>query len=71
MKMTRREDSTGRNVQKKEREYYDVIHAPYVEGLSEAIQRDLRKLQVGFTMKPKATIGKMVHKKKKYTQKIS
>ena len=31
--------------------YYDVLHAPYVQGFSEGLQRKLWKLQVGLVPK--------------------
>jgi hypothetical protein len=37
-------------------EFYDVIHAPYVEGFSEKVQRRLKKLNVGFVMKVGDTV---------------
>ena len=36
---------------KKEDQYFDVIHAPYVKDFSEKLQRDLNRMQVGFVMK--------------------
>ena len=34
--------------------YYDVLHAPYVRGFSEGLQRKLRKLQVKVGLVPKS-----------------
>jgi GIY-YIG catalytic domain len=45
---------------KKESEFYDIVHAPYVEGFSELIQKKLRKMNVGFVMKRGETIGKVL-----------
>ena len=36
--------------------YYDVLHAPYVQGFSEGLQRKLRKLQVGLVPKSGETL---------------
>ena len=36
--------------------YYDVLHAPYVRGFSEGLQRKLRKLQVGLVPKSGETL---------------
>ena len=37
--------------------YYDVLHAPYVKGFSEGLQRKLRKLQVGLVPKSGETLN--------------
>ena len=34
-----------------QKEYYDVLHAPYVQGFSESLQRKLKRFQVGYVPK--------------------
>ena len=37
-------------------EFYDVLHAPYVKGFSEGLQRKLRKFNVGYVPKKGETL---------------
>ena len=34
-----------------QKEFFDVLHAPYVKGFSEGLQRKLRKFNIGFVPK--------------------
>ena len=34
-----------------ERKYFEVLHAPYVKGFTEGLQRRLRRLNIGFVPK--------------------
>ena len=34
-----------------EKEYFEVLHAPYVKGFTEGLQRRLRRLNIGFVPK--------------------
>ena len=43
-------------VEEKEKDYVEVLRAPYVKGFSEGLQRKLRKLKVGFVAMKKETI---------------
>ena len=43
-------------VEKPKENYFEVLHAPYVKGFSEGLQRRLRRLQVGFVPKGGETI---------------
>jgi hypothetical protein len=45
---------------KEECEFFDVIHAPYVGGFSEKVQRKLREFNVGFVMKKGKSFGNML-----------
>jgi len=42
-----------------QKEYYDVLHAPYVQGFLESLQRKLKRFQVGYVPKR----GKTLHNK--------
>ena len=42
--------------EEKEEDYHDVFHAPYVQGISEVLQNELSKLEVGFVMKKGRTL---------------
>jgi len=37
------------------KDYFEVLHAPYVKGFSEGLQRRLRRLGIGFVPKKKET----------------
>ena len=39
-----------------QKEYYDVLHAPYVQGFSETLQRKLKRFQVGYVPKRGETL---------------
>jgi hypothetical protein len=41
---------------KSPKEFFDVIHAPYVQGFSEKVQRALRKFNVGYVPKKGKTV---------------
>ena len=47
-----------------EKGYFEVLHAPYVRGFSEGLQRRLRRLQVGLVPKTGETIYSNVCKLK-------
>ena len=49
--------------------YYDVLHAPYVKGFSEKLQKELKTLNVGFVMKKGKTIGSVLLHLKPKTRK--
>ena len=38
------------------KDYFEVLHAPYVKGFTEGLQRRLRKLNIGFVPKRRETI---------------
>jgi hypothetical protein len=46
----------AKETEKDEEDYYDVFHAPYVQGFSEELQKELSKLEVGFVMKKGKTL---------------
>ena len=37
-------------------EYYDCVYAPYIEGFSERLQKDLKSLKVGVAFKTTKTL---------------
>ena len=37
------------------KDYFEVLHAPYVKGFTEGLQRRLRKLNIGFVPKRRET----------------
>ena len=39
-----------------EQNYFEVLHAPYVKGFTEGLQRRLRRLSVGFVPKRRETL---------------
>ena len=45
-------------------EYYDCLYAPYIEGFSERLQKDLKSLKVGVAFKTTKTLFCMVCKLK-------
>ena len=40
----------------KNEEYFEVLHAPYIQGFSEGLQRKLRKVQIVFVPKKRETL---------------
>jgi hypothetical protein len=52
-----------------ERQYFDVLHAPYIKGFSEKLQKELKQINVGFVMKKTATIGSILCNTKPKTAK--
>ena len=50
--------------EKEKKIYYGVLHAPYVKGFSERIQRELRKHNVGWVMKRGQSISSKVQELK-------
>ena len=38
------------------KEFFDVIHAPYIQGFSENLQKKLRHWNIGFVPKKEATL---------------
>ena len=40
----------------KNEDYFEVLHATYVQGFSESLQRKLRKVQIGFVPKKRETL---------------
>ena len=59
MKMLKKAEDTKKE-NSNERSYYDVLHAPYVQNFSEKLQKDLKKLNVGYVMKKGRTIGSVL-----------
>jgi hypothetical protein len=49
----------------KNKEYFEVLHAPYIKGFSEGLGRKLRRLGIGFVPKKGETIYTNVCKLKK------
>ena len=47
----------------KNEDYFEVLHAPYVRGFSESLQRKLRKVQIGFVPKKRDTVHSVVQVK--------
>jgi hypothetical protein len=47
-----------------EDEYFNVIHAPYVQGFSERLQHDLRPLKIGFVPKKMKTLHSELSRRK-------
>jgi hypothetical protein len=47
----------------KNEDYFEVLHAPYVRGFSESLQRKLRKVQIGFVPKKRETLHSVVQVK--------
>jgi len=39
-----------------QKDFFEVLHAPYVKGFSEGLQRKLRKLQIGLVPKKQDTM---------------
>ena len=50
-------------------EYFNVLHAPYIQDFSEKLQKDLRKLVIGFVMKKGETLKTKLCKLKPTTEK--
>ena len=50
-------------------EYLNVLHAPYIQGFSEKLQKDLRKLGIGFVMQKGETLKTKLCKLKPTTEK--
>jgi hypothetical protein len=46
----------GDKQNKQEEDYLNVLHAPYIQGFSEKIQKELSKLDIGFVMKKGKTL---------------
>jgi hypothetical protein len=49
---------------KEDGEYFDILHAPYVRDFSEALQRSLRRLNIGYVVKTRKTIESRLHRTK-------
>ena len=62
-KMIMRMTGSGRGESDEEQEgtYYDVLHTPYIEGFTDKIMRELKKLNVGWVLKKKSSIKTEVH----------
>ena len=39
-----------------EKQYFEVLHTPYMKGFTEGIQRRLRRLNIGFVPKRRETL---------------
>ena len=50
-------------------EYFEVLHAPYVRGFTERLQKELNKFGVGFVMKKGTTLASVLCKLKQKTEK--
>ena len=48
----------------KSKEYVDVLHAPYVKGFSEGLQRKLNKIGIGYVPKKRETLYSNLYKLK-------
>ena len=47
-----------------QKDFFDVVHGPYVNGLSERLQRKLKKFNIGFVLKKGETLHLKVCKLK-------
>ena len=50
-------------------EFFDVLHAPYVQGFTERLQKELKKFGIGFVMKKGVTLASLLCKLKQKTEK--
>jgi hypothetical protein len=55
-RQTEMEDTTHDSKGNGDKTYYDVLHAPYIPGFTEKLQKKLRKINVGFVMKRDQTL---------------
>ena len=50
-------------------EFFDVLHAPYVQGFTERLQKELKTFGIGFVMKKGVTLASLLCKLKQKTRK--
>ena len=50
-------------------EFFDVLHAPYVQGFTERLQKEVKKFGIGFVMKNGVTLASLLCKLKQITEK--
>ena len=50
-------------------EYFEVLHAPYVQGFTEKLQKELKRFRIGFVMKKGVTLASLLCKLKQKTEK--
>ena len=50
---------------KKNGDYFEVVHAPFVEGFSEGLQRKFKKVKIGFVPKKRNSIESLCKLKQK------
>ena len=50
-------------------EYFEVLHAPYVHGFTEQLQKELKTFGIGFVMKKGTTLASVLCKLKQKTEK--
>ena len=66
MKTILKEHPLPENDQKKKSGYYDILHAPYIQGFTENLQKKLRRFNIGMVHKKGDTIKRMIcHTKQK------
>jgi len=54
---------------KEKNEYFEVLHAPYVHGFTERLQKELKTFGIGFVMKKGTTLASVLCKLKQKTEK--
>ena len=61
-----RDNPTHANEEKKRSEYYDILHAPYIQGFTENLQKKLRNFNIGIVNKKGDSIKQAIcHMKQK------
>jgi len=61
-----RDNPTHANEEKKRSEYYDILHAPYIQGFTENLQKKLRNFNIGIVNKKGESIKQAIcHMKQK------
>ena len=50
-------------------EFFYVLHAPYVQGFTESLQKELKKFGIGFVMKKGVTLASSLYELKQKTEK--
>jgi len=61
-----RDNPTHANEEKKRSEYYDILHAPYIQGFTENLQKKLRNFNIGIVHKKVDSIKQAIcHMKQK------
>lgn len=54
------ENSEVNDPMEEEKEFFNVLHTPYIKGFSEILTRDLKKLNVGWVLKKRSTVKQEV-----------
>ena len=62
-------EAAQKDEENEQSEYHNVLHAPYIQGFSEKLQKDLRKLGIGFVMKKGETLKTKLCKMKPKVEK--